>query len=201
MDGALLGTASAFGLAASAGLNTTLPLLCIGLLARFGLITLAAPFDALSSARALGVLLVLAVVEFVGDKVPAVDSVVHMLQWPLAAAAGAVLFASQANVISGVSPEVALVVGLLTATGVHGARTAARPVVTGTTLGTGNTALSLAEDGFALTLASTAALFPVLGLVLLTVLLVVAGIALYLAVRSSRRVQRWLQPQKGEATH
>jgi len=199
MDGALLGTASAFGLAASAGLNTTLPLLCVGLLARFGLVTLSAPFDALQSTLALGVLLVLAVVEFVGDKVPAVDSVVHMLQWPLAAVAGAVLFASQANVISGVSPEVALVFGLLTATGVHGARTAARPVVTGTTLGTGNTALSLVEDGYALTLASSAALFPAFGLILLTLLVVVVGIAMYLALRSGRRVRRWFRPVQQEA--
>jgi len=193
MDPSLLGTASAFGLAASAGLNTTLPLLCVGMLARFGLIGLAAPFDALSSPLALGVLALLALAEFVGDKVPAVDSVVHMVQWPLAAAAGAILFASQASVITRVSPEVGLILGLLTATGIHGARAAARPVVTGTKLGTGNTALSLAEDGYALTLASAAALFPGLGLLLLTVLLIVAGLALYFAVRSGQRVSRWLQ--------
>ena len=40
MDPLLLGTASAFGLAAAAGLNTTLPLLIVGLAARFGLLTL-----------------------------------------------------------------------------------------------------------------------------------------------------------------
>lgn len=192
MDPALLGTASAFGLAASAGLNTTLPLLCVGLLARFGLIGLAQPYDVLASPLALVLLAVLALVEFVGDKVPAVDSVVHALQWPLAAGAGAVLFASQANLITRVSPEVALVVGLLTATGIHGARSAARPIVTGTTLGTGNTALSLAEDGYALTLASTAALFPGLALVLLTVLVLLAGAALYLTVRGGRRLARRL---------
>src|SRR5687767_5490139 len=115
MDPALLGAASAFGLAASAGLNTTLPLLCVGLLTRFGLIDLAAPYDALASPLAIGVLALLAVVEFVGDKVPAVDTIVHAVQWPLAAAAGAVLFASQGNLITRMSPEVALVVGLLTA--------------------------------------------------------------------------------------
>lgn len=189
MDPALLGTASAFGLAASAGLNTTLPLLCIGLLARFGLIQLASPFDALSSPLALGVLAVLALAEFVGDKVPAVDTIVHALQWPLAAVAGAILFASQANVISRLSPEVALVVGLLTAAGVHGARTAARPIVTGTTLGTGNTAVSLAEDGYALTLAGTAALAPALGLLLLLLLIAAIAVAIAFVIRGGRHLR------------
>ena len=191
MDPALHGTASAFGLAASAGLNTTLPLLCIGLLARFGLIQLAQPYDAISSPLALGVLAALALAEFVGDKVPAVDSVVHALQWPLAAVAGAILFASQANLITQLSPEVALLVGLLTAAGVHGARTAARPVVTGTTLGTGNTALSLAEDGYALTLAGTAALAPALGLVLLLLLVAAIAIAITWLLRTGRRLRGW----------
>ena len=189
MDPALLGTASAFGLAASAGLNTTLPLLCIGLLARFGWIQLASPFDALSSPLALGVLAILALAEFVGDKVPAVDTVVHALQWPLAAVAGAILFASQANLITRLSPEVALLVGLLTAAGVHGARTVARPIVTGTTLGTGNTAVSLAEDGYALTLAGTAALAPALGLLLLLLLVVAIAVAIAFVVRGGRHLR------------
>ena len=189
MDPALLATASAFGLAASAGLNTTLPLLCIGLLARFDLIQLASPYDALSSPLALGLLAVLALAEFIGDKVPAVDSIVHALQWPLAAVAGAVLFASQANLITRLSPEVALVVGLLTAAGVHGARTVARPVVTGTTLGTGNTALSFAEDCYALTLAGTAALAPALGLVLLLLLIAAIAVAITLVIRTTRRLR------------
>lgn len=190
MDPALLGTASAFGLAASAGLNTTLPLLCVGLLARFGFITLGAPYDALQSTLALGVLALLATLEFAGDKIPAVDSVVQVIQWPVSAAAGALLFASQTSVITQISPELALIVGLLTATGIHGARTAARPVITGTTLGTGNTAVSLAEDGYALTLAGTAALFPGLALVLLVVLVIAAGGALFLAVSGGRRLRR-----------
>src|SRR5688500_4862904 len=189
MDPALLGTASAFGLAASPGLNTTLPLLCIGLLARFGLIQLASPFDTLSSPLALGLLAVLALAEFVGDKVPAFDTIVHALQWPLAAVAGAVLFASQANLITRLSPELSLVVGLLTAAGVHGARTVTRPVVTGATLGTGNTAVSLAEDGYALTLAGTAALAPALGLLLLILLVAAIALAAAFLIRGGRRLR------------
>src|SRR5215213_4349539 len=104
MDLSLLGLTSAFGLAASAGLNTTLPLLCAGLLGHFGLLALASPYEALSSPLVLAVLAILVVAEFIGDKVPAVDSIVHAVQWPLAAAAGAILFASQTGAVTQIAP-------------------------------------------------------------------------------------------------
>jgi hypothetical protein len=170
MDPLLLGTASAIGLAAAAGLNTTLPLLIVGLLARSGLLTLAAPYDTLASDVALGGLALLALLEIAGDKVPGLDSLVQAVQWPLAAAAGAILFASQTSVISWVSPGLAVLVGLLTAGAVHAARAAVRPAVTAFTLGLGNTAVSAAEDLFAVALTGLAALAPLLGLLLLVLL-------------------------------
>src|SRR3954466_2432554 len=90
----LLGVASAFGLASAAGLNTTLPLFPVGVLYRFGALTLAPPYDAVGSDLALVGLGVLVAVEFGADKVPGVDSVLQAVQWPLTLAAGAILFAS-----------------------------------------------------------------------------------------------------------
>lgn len=190
MDPLLLGTASAFGLAAAAGLNTTLPLLIVGLLARFGLLTLAPPFDALSGDVVLGGLVLLAGLEIVGDKVPGADSVMQLLQWPLAAAAGAILFASQTSVVSWVSPQLAILVGLLTAGAVHGARTALRPVITGATVGLGNPVQSFGEDVYAATLAGTAVLFPLLGLLLLLALAGAAVFAAYWTWRLGGRLWR-----------
>jgi hypothetical protein len=193
MDPLLLGTASAFGLAASAGLNTTLPLLVVGILARFGLLTLASPFDALAGDVALSGLALLALLEITGDKVPGLDSVVQTLQWPLAAAAGAILFASQTSVVSWVSPELAILVGLLTAGAVHGLRTAVRPMVTTFTMGLGNSVVSFAEDLLALLLTGLALLAPALGLLLLACLVV-------LAVRAfSTRRQRYPADQPSAA--
>ena len=171
MDLQLLGITAAFGLAASAGLNTTLPLLIVGLLARFGLLALAAPYDALASDVALGGLALLAVLEFVGDKVSGFDTVVQAVQWPLAAAAGAILFASQTSVVTSVSPGLAIVIGLLTAGSVHAARTVVRPMVTGLTLGLGNPVVSVVEDGLAVALAGASILAPGLALVLRAVAL------------------------------
>ena len=191
MDPLLLGTAAAFGLAASTGLNTTLPLLIVGLLARFGLIELNAPYDALSSNVALAGLVLVSAVEFIGDKLPALDSVMHAVQWPLAATAGAILFASQTSVISWLSPGLAIIVGLLVAGSVHSARMAFRPVVTASTFGLGNTATSTAEDAAAVTLAGASVLAPLLGLVLLLALVAVLVLAGSWAVRHGVRLSRW----------
>lgn len=196
MDPWLLGTATAFGLAASAGLNTTLPLLIVGLLARFSFLTLAAPYDALSSDIALGGLALFALVEFAGDKFPGLDSVLQTVQWPLAAAAGAILFASQSSVVSAVSPGLAVLVGLLTAGAIHAARAVTRPAVTGLSflhMGTGNAAVSLLEDGFAILLAIVTIISPLASLVLVLVLVVVLLFASIWSLRHGVRLSRLLR--------
>jgi hypothetical protein len=154
-------------LAGAAGLNTTLPLLVVGLLARVGLIQLGTPFDALAGDVTLVGLALLAAIEIIGDKVAGVDSAVHALQWPLAAAAGAILFASQNSVITWVSPELSILVGVLTAGGVHAARAAIRPAITTLTAGLGNPLVSTAEDASAVTLAVAALFAPLLAMLLL----------------------------------
>ena len=112
MNLALLQIPAAFGLAGATGLNATLPLFIVSLLARLGLIHLAPPYDALATDIAFWGLLVLAVVEFAIDKVPALDSVGHALMLPAAAAAGAILFASQTGSITSMDPGLSVVVSL-----------------------------------------------------------------------------------------
>ncbi len=143
----MLGVLGAFGLAAATGLNAYLPLLIVGLLARYtNLITLKAPWSALTHPVVLIVIGVLLVIEFTVDKIPAVDSVNDVIQTIFRPAAGAILFAASGNVISNVSPVLAMVCGLLIAGGVHTAKAAVRPAVTAGTAGLGNPVVSLAED-------------------------------------------------------
>jgi hypothetical protein len=189
MDPQLLGIASAFGLSTAAGLNTTLPLLLVGLLHRGGALALAAPFDALGSDIALAGLLVLALLEFGADKLPGLDTVAHALQWPLTLTAGAILFASQQSVITDVSPGLAVLVGVLTAGAVHAVRAAVRPALTAGTLGLANPVASLAEDVLAGGLVVLAALAPVL-VPLVAVALVVGAVLL------ARRVGGWLPSRR-----
>ena len=175
MDPLLLGTASAFGLAAATGLNSTLPLLIVGLAARFGLLTLMPPYDAVASDIALIGLGVLALGEIAADKIPGADTIVHIVQGPLTMAAGAVLFASQNSMIQDVSPGLAILVGLLTAGGVHTLRAVARPVLTVATMGLGGPVVSAAEDVGAVGLTIMALLAPILAIVAVVALVAFAG--------------------------
>ncbi|HEY3086144.1 MAG TPA: DUF4126 domain-containing protein [Candidatus Dormibacteraeota bacterium] len=163
MNPALLQLPAAFGLAGATGLNATLPLLIVSLLARFGLIHLAPPYDALSSDVAFYGLLVLGAVEFAMDKVPALDSVGHAVMLPVSAAAGAILFASQTGAItsmdSGLGVLVSLLAGGAIAGTVHVARATVRPVVNLAFLGP---PLSLVEDVTSAALSLAATLIPIL---------------------------------------
>jgi len=143
----MLGVFAAFGLAAATGLNAYLPLVIVGLLARFtDLVVLKSPWDALAHPAVLIVLGVLLAIEFTVDKIPAVDTVNDVIQTLVRPVAGAILFAASGNVISHLSPVLAMICGLLIAGGVHAAKAAARPAVTAGTLGVGNPVVSLAED-------------------------------------------------------
>lgn len=144
----LLGILTAFGLSASAGLNAYIPLLVVALLAKFtDLIALQSPWDALTSWWVIGILLVLSLIEFLADKIPAVNHANDIIQTIIRPVAGAILFAASANVITKIHPILALAIGLLVAGGVHAVKAGAvRPAVTATTGGAGNVPVSLLED-------------------------------------------------------
>jgi hypothetical protein len=184
---ALIQLPAAFGLAGATGLNATLPLLIVSLLSRIGLIHLSAPYDALSSDVAFWGLLVLAVIEFAIDKVPALDSVGHAVMLPLAAASGAILFASQTGAVTSMHPGLAVIVSLLAggaiSATVHVARAGARPVANLALLGP---PLSLLEDVSSAALAFAAVLVPIMVPFLLA-LLALGAVALWSRRRSAGR--------------
>lgn len=139
---------SGFGLSASAGLNAYIPLLVIALLGRFtNLIHLNSPWNSLTSWWVIGLLVILSIVEFFADKIPAVNHVNDIIQTFIRPTAGAIAFASSSNLVSGVHPVLALGAGLLIAGSVHAVKAAAvRPAVTAATAGAGNIPVSILED-------------------------------------------------------
>ncbi len=173
---AISGLSSAFGLSGSAGLNAYIPLLLVALAARFPmgdpLVKLQPPYDLMGSWWAIGLLAVLLVVEIVADKIPAVDTVNDGIQTFVRPAAGAILFAGSANVITEIHPVLALLAGLLVAGGVHATKTAARPVVTVTTAGVGNPIVSTLEDIVAFVVSLLAIILPVIAALLMIVFLI-----------------------------
>lgn len=154
---------TAFGLSASAGLNAYIPLLVVALMARFtDWITLRPPWDTLSNSWIIGVLLVLSLVEFFADKMPAINHVNDAIQTFVRPAAGAIVFAASTSLVD-MSPVLAMAAGLLVAGTVHTAKAAAvRPMITATTGGTANTPVSLLEDMVSTVLSILAVIIPVL---------------------------------------
>jgi len=164
---------SAFGLSASAGLNAYIPLLVVALLAKFtGLIELNSPWNLLTSWWVIGVLIFLSLIEFLADKIPAVNHVNDAIQTFVRPTAGAIVFAASASNLTHVDPVLALIAGLLVAGGVHAAKSlVVRPIVTATTGGAANLPVSVAEDVTATTVSILSVLVPVIAACLVVLIL------------------------------
>ena len=174
----LTGIFTAFGLSASAGLNAYIPLLIVGLLAHYtNLIKLNEPWDTRSNPWSILMLCILVIIEMIADKVPAVNHINDLIQTVVRPAAGAIAFAASANVVTDVSPVLALACGLLVAGTVHVAKAGVvRPMVTATTGGAGNAPVSIAEDVISTVLSILAIVLPV---IIGTLLVVLASFIVY----------------------
>ena len=164
---ALAGILSAFGLSGAAGLNAYIPLLLVAVLGRLGVVHLGDPWTILTQTWAIVLISVLLVIELVVDKVPGADHVNDVIQTFVRPAAGAILFAANAGVITDAHPAIPLVLGLVVAFSVHATKAAARPVVNASTLGVGAPVVSVIEDFISIVTSVVAIFAPliVLGLV------------------------------------
>lgn len=183
------GILTAFGLAASAGLNAYIPLLIVALLGRFTTwFTLNSPWDALTSWWVIGALVVLTAVEFFADKAPAVNHVNDAIQTFVRPAAGAILFAASAGAVSDIHPIVAMILGLVVAGSVHTVKAAAvRPAVTATTGGLANVPVSIAEDVAAAFISIAAIVVPV---VIAALIIVITSLFVWWLWRRSNAMPR-----------
>ena len=174
----LTGIFTAFGLSASAGLNAYIPLLVVGLLAHYtNLITLNKPWDTLANPWIILMLCVLVIIEMLADKIPAVNHINDLIQTLIRPVAGAIAFAASANVVTDVSPVLALAAGLLVAGTVHLTKSGlVRPAVTATTGGAGNVPVSIAEDVTSTVLSIIAVIVPIL---IGTLLVVIAAFIIW----------------------
>lgn len=177
MEQLLFGIFSAFGLSASAGLNAYIPLFTIAVIAHYtNWLKLNPPYDTLGNPWIVLLLGVLIIIEFLADKVPAINHMNDLLQTFVRPVAGAIAFAAAAKVVTDMNPVLSLACGLFIAGGVHAVKSfAIRPAVTATTGGAGNVPVSLAEDVVAGLTSFLAIVLPVIiacVLILLTALLV-----------------------------
>ena len=179
----------AVGLGAASGLNAWIPLLALGVAQWTGVVQLSAPFDELGSTPVLVVLAVVFLVDLIGDKIPAVDHVLHAVGALVAPASGAVVVMAQENLLTEVHPFVAAGLGLVLGGSIHAGRSAVRPVVTAGTGGIGNPVVSILEDVSSVLLTVLAIVVPVLAF-LSVVGLVVLGFVVYRRWRRRRADRR-----------
>lgn len=183
------------GLATAAGLNAYIPLLVVGLLGRYtDLLELPKTWVWLENGWVIAILVVLLAIEFVADKIPAVDSVNDVLQTFVRPTAGGLAFAagSGAQTVMVKNPGdlftqklwVPIVIGLLISLTVHGAKATVRPVANVATVGVAAPVLSTAEDATSTGLSFAAIIIPILVLVILILMI-------WLFVRWRRRKRSW----------
>lgn len=190
------------GLATAAGLNAYIPMLMLGLLARFtDIVSLPGNWAWMENGWVLTIVAVLLVVEIVADKVPALDSVNDTVQTLVRPTAGGIVFGSgtAAQTVAVADPAefarsgqwIPVAIGVVIALVVHLVKTAVRPAANVATAGVAAPVLSTVEDGVSVSLVLVALLIPVLVLVIV-VILAWAGAAL---LRRRRRRRRAQQPE------
>ncbi len=178
---------AAFGLAGAAGLNAWIPLLAAGLLDRAGQLQLAEPYDAIATTPGLIVLGTLFVLDFVGDKVPAIDSLLHAVGTVVHPASGAIVFAGPTETPTDIPSIVLFALGASVAGSLHATRATIRPASTTLTAGAGNPVLSLGEDLSSAALSVLAVLAPLVGFLALLVVAVTAVLWWRRVARARRR--------------
>jgi hypothetical protein len=190
----MLASLTGLGLSAAAGLNAYIPLLLVGVLARFtDVITLPEPYRWIQSGWAIAIVSVLLVAELVLDKVAVVDHVNDVVQTLVRPTVGGVIFAAttaaeQADASTWMQqhPWDGVLLGVVTAGIVHATKATARPVVNATTVGVGTPVVSAAEDAASLGMSLIAVFLPILTLVVL-ILLGWAAVAMFRRARRRRR--------------
>jgi Domain of unknown function (DUF4126) len=177
---------AAFGLSGAAGLNAWIPLLAAGLLDRAGQLQLAEPYDAIATTPGLIVLGVLFVLDFVGDKVPAIDHMLHAIGTVVHPASGAIVFAGPTEAPTDIPSVILFALGATVAGSLHATRATIRPASTTLTAGAGNPVLSFGEDVSSAVLSVVAVLAPLLGVLMLIVVAAVA-VLWWRRIRRARR--------------
>jgi hypothetical protein len=182
--------ATAYTLSSSIGIRPFLTLAIASLAMHLGYLHPSVAFAYLGSDGATWLLGALALLEFVGDKIPVVDHTLHVLHFATKPIAAALLVGG--TVSSTGSPDFAtdalMGMGALNALGIHAGVAALRGASTATTLGVANPIISVGEDVVAIFASVLAIFVPIVGAllaILATLLVVVLARYVYSNMRRS----------------
>ena len=161
----------AMGTAWLSGINLYATAATLGLLQRFDLVKLPGDLGVLGNWWVIGVAAGMYLVEFIADKIPAVDSVWDVVHTFIRVPAGAVMAAAAFSHADPVVRIIALLVGGGVALSSHGAKAAVRATANLSPEPFSNIALSLAEDAVAFGSSFLIVWFPVVMLGIVTLFL------------------------------
>ena len=183
-------------LAAFAGLRAWLPLLALGIMAREGYAHINPDFQILTTTPVLIGLGVLTVLEFLGDKVIAVDHFLDAVGTLLRPVSGAVLASAT---LTGLDPTTSMIIGSLlggsTALTVHSGKAVTRAkasLLAPLHLGAGNVGLSFTEDIISAGGAWLVFHHPVIAFILAVFLVLLALLMIVFAIRTGTKIFHFL---------
>ena len=143
--------ALAGGLSWASGLRLYLTVFAVGLLAKFHYIHLPAALDILSNPIVLGIAGALAVIEFLADKIPYVDSAWDSIQTFIRIPAGALLAMGAINSHDPVIATVTALLGGSLAGATHATKAGSRALINTSPEPVSNISASLSEESLLLT--------------------------------------------------
>ena len=177
----------AMGSAWLSGINLYAMAATLGLLQRFGLVHLPGELDLLGNWWVIGVAAGMYVVEFIADKIPAVDNVWDVIHTFIRVPAGAVMASAAFSHADPAVRIIALLVGGGVALSSHGTKAAVRATANLSPEPFSNIALSLAEDAVAIGSSFLIAWFPV---VMLGIVILFLGTFFWLTPKILRAIKR-----------
>ncbi len=188
------------GASFAAGLNVYATVATLGLLGRSGALALPPSLHLLQSWYVIAICLVLFVVEFFADKVPAFDLLWNALHTFVRVPIAALLAYGATAQLSPQAQVISAVVGAVIALAAHGGKMAVRAAVTPSPEPLSNIGLSLGEDAAAVGLTWFATAHPFIAAGVVAVLLLVTVIAVRWIVRAMMRLFRGARRELQDAT-
>jgi hypothetical protein len=179
----------------AAGLNVYATVATLGLLARANVVTLPPALHPVATWYVIGACVVLFVVEFFADKIPAFDLVWNALHTFVRVPIAGLLAWGAASQLSPGMQLLAAVLGAGIALAAHGGKMAARLAVTPSPEPFSNIGLSLGEDALAVFLTWFATQHPYIAAAIVGVALLLVVLTIRLVVRAMRKLFRGAERQ------
>ncbi len=189
---------TAAGSAWLSGINLYATVVTLGLLQRYQLVKLPGELGILGNWWVIGLAAGLYLVEFIADKIPAVDSVWDALHTFIRVPAGAILAATAFADFDPAVKTAAMIIGGSIALGSHGAKAATRLAANTSPEPFSNITLSLLEDVLAFGSTVLMVFFPVAILVVVIIFLV---LLIWLAPKVIRALRRLLARLRAFTAH